>query len=717
MASKAELALILSLVDDVSKTAKGVGKELTSVGKIGQGLQGTMVSLGKVGFAAVAAGAAIAVASVTALGAASWKAARKLDDAFDAIEIGTRAAGAELEGLKDDFRTVFADFPGEASVVAGVLSEVNTRLGLTGEAAQDLTLNIAQAARMMGGDAVAQTQKFARVMGDWDITTDDATNTLDKFFVMSQATGAGMEDLMAKVVQFGAPMRLMGFTLEDSIALFGKWEKEGVNAELVMGSLRIAAGKFAKEGKPLRESLLATFDAIQKTDDASWALQHGMEIFGARAGPDMVAAIREGRFAFEDLLETMGDVDGAILATAAATEDWGEKWQRIKNRITLALEPIGMAMMNVAGQVLDALMPAFEKIGPLIDTHIMPAVNRISQAFDVFFRGLEMWQSPLEAFKDVLWTLLPPQMASQIIGVIDWLGTLVGAIKGGDWEAAGGMIWEQIQIGISKAIAGGKGLLELLRQELASAFTSSEPMIDTSTGQWIERDATWGDIGRAIGRNILQAMGEALAAVPVYLLEWATTFETFINSEQFAAIIRTIGGAVGRFVGAGIREFLDLDTTSDELSSSLIGMVARAVVKAASSIRQIAAMIGMEIGIGIQEGLTGKTVTQEERAGLSGLMDQILRAIDQIRLLKTGPRIPGFASGTPYFGGGLALVGEKGPELVHLPRGSAVYDNERTQRMTSETSYNITVHIAGNASADDVEIGVLRGLRSAGVAV
>lgn len=34
--------------------------------------------------------------------------------------------------------------------------------------------------------------------------------------------------------------------------------------------------------------------------------------------------------------------------------------------------------------------------------------------------------------------------------------------------------------------------------------------------------------------------------------------------------------------------------------------------------------------------------------------------------------IPGFASGTDYAPGGLALVGESGPELVRLPRGSAV---------------------------------------------
>jgi TP901 family phage tail tape measure protein len=37
--------------------------------------------------------------------------------------------------------------------------------------------------------------------------------------------------------------------------------------------------------------------------------------------------------------------------------------------------------------------------------------------------------------------------------------------------------------------------------------------------------------------------------------------------------------------------------------------------------------------------------------------------------------IPGFAGGVQNFGGGWAIVGEKGPELVQLPRGASVYPN------------------------------------------
>lgn len=40
-------------------------------------------------------------------------------------------------------------------------------------------------------------------------------------------------------------------------------------------------------------------------------------------------------------------------------------------------------------------------------------------------------------------------------------------------------------------------------------------------------------------------------------------------------------------------------------------------------------------------------------------------------------KIPGFASGVQNFGGGLAIVGEKGPELVRLPAGSDVIPNSR----------------------------------------
>jgi phage-related tail protein len=65
----------------------------------------------------------------------------------------------------------------------------------------------------------------------------------------------------------------------------------------------------------------------------------------------------------------------------------------------------------------------------------------------------------------------------------------------------------------------------------------------------------------------------------------------------------------------------------------------------------------------------------------------------------SGITVPGYASGTDFAPGGFALVGERGPELVHLPRGSQVTPNNRLGSMGN--TINITV--AGNATRETAQ--------------
>jgi hypothetical protein len=55
--------------------------------------------------------------------------------------------------------------------------------------------------------------------------------------------------------------------------------------------------------------------------------------------------------------------------------------------------------------------------------------------------------------------------------------------------------------------------------------------------------------------------------------------------------------------------------------------------------------------------------------------------------------IPGFATGTNFAPGGLALVGEQGPELIDLPRGSQVHTAKESAKMMSPggATYQITI--------------------------
>ncbi|MED4990154.1 replication protein [Parageobacillus toebii] len=65
------------------------------------------------------------------------------------------------------------------------------------------------------------------------------------------------------------------------------------------------------------------------------------------------------------------------------------------------------------------------------------------------------------------------------------------------------------------------------------------------------------------------------------------------------------------------------------------------------------------------------------------------------------PKIPMLAKGTNYFPGGYAIVGEQGPELVELPRGSKVYPNSQTKNMLGST---IAINIQNMTVRDDSDI-------------
>lgn len=81
--------------------------------------------------------------------------------------------------------------------------------------------------------------------------------------------------------------------------------------------------------------------------------------------------------------------------------------------------------------------------------------------------------------------------------------------------------------------------------------------------------------------------------------------------------------------------------------------------------------------------------------------------------------LPGFAAGTKSAPGGLALVGERGPEVVNLPRGSQVIPNHKIGSAMggSNVAFHSTMHItvAGNGDKEllaNAEAAARAGMRS-----
>ncbi len=86
----------------------------------------------------------------------------------------------------------------------------------------------------------------------------------------------------------------------------------------------------------------------------------------------------------------------------------------------------------------------------------------------------------------------------------------------------------------------------------------------------------------------------------------------------------------------------------------------------------------------------------------TAVWDTISGAMDSIGDFASGAwqgakGLVGFAAGTPSAPGGLALIGERGPELVNLPRGSRVYDANQTRGMLAAGAGGLQVNIGAGA--------------------
>jgi tape measure domain-containing protein len=171
--------------------------------------------------------------------------------------------------------------------------------------------------------------------------------------------------------------------------------------------------------------------------------------------------------------------------------------------------------------------------------------------------------------------------------------------------------------------------------------------------------------------NIYQSFAERLGAINMQMKEGVMSFGDAF-SQTFSAVMESGSGVEKTFFA--ISESL-VQTAADG-SSSLKAFATAAVGAAAKIIRAQ-----------IQEAVAGSITTALARSGIpfpfniaagaaagaaaSGLFNKLLSAV----------KVPGFARGTQYAPGGMALVGEQGPELINLPRGSTVTSNNRTNQL------------------------------------
>lgn len=290
-------------------------------------------------------------APIVAGGAAAVAAFNEVDDGADILINATGAVGEQGEELEKIYRKVASTVPASFDEIGGAVGEVNTRFGVMGDELETMSDDFLKFSRITGVDAVSGVRLVSRAMGDAGIETKDYKTLLDQLAKASQASGISVETLTESLAKYGAPMRQLGFDTASSIAIFAQWEKAGVNTEIAFSGMKKAIANWMKEGK---DAKVEFGNLVKGVQEGSITAQEAMEIFGTKAGPDLVDAIQQGRFSYEDFLTTIENSQGTLDDTFGALMDGGDKAKVAMNKVKIAGADVGEV-------ILESLVPILEK--------------------------------------------------------------------------------------------------------------------------------------------------------------------------------------------------------------------------------------------------------------------------------------------------------------------------------------------------------------------
>jgi hypothetical protein len=234
---------------------------------------------------------------------------------------------------------------------------------------------------------------------------------------------------------------------------------------------------------------------------------------------------------------------------------------------------------------------------------------------------------------------------------------------------------------------------------LAETFAGKQAMLSAQTTILQQQ------LGTALQPVLLQLL-QAITPIVVTISDWiqknpqlAATL--FFSAAAFAAVLAVLAG-IAAIIGVVVVAF-----------GAAAAAIAAAVAIAIAAVVALAVAVALNFGrirswfeslpavargalLSVAASLAGPLgplivlITHLDRviALFNALRNAAAGGIQSVTSTLHNLKIPGFATGVENFSGGLAVVGERGPELVNLPRGSDVIPNGQVGSQTINVSFS-----------------------------
>lgn len=377
------------------------------------------------------------VAVLTEIGEAAIEMASNFDDASAVIVEGTGASDealAELQGAAIDSFGNMKNASADLNDVAGVVAELNTRLGITGGEASDMADKILKFSQHVGTDAVGSVDSIVDVMHRWGLENGDIDGLLDDLTTSNQACALSVDDFTGYLKKNSVQFQELGFSMEDSLAFMTSLSDGGANTGQVMSSLTKAVSNLSGATDDVPAAFQDTITAISECDTVSEALQAQVgdtgltveDVFGKKAAQEIAACVQNGNMDLGRFTEALQNNQGAMENTAANATTMGDEMSRVTNNVAATFDSIfAPAISNVIGFLADLT----GDIGGVIrDSPILQGlIVGVATALGILAVALGI-TSLIRAVQGAFALLNTTMLANPIFLVITAIAALVAAI-------------------------------------------------------------------------------------------------------------------------------------------------------------------------------------------------------------------------------------------------------------------------------------------------
>jgi hypothetical protein len=466
-------------------------------------------------------------------------------------------------------------------------------------------------------------------------------------------SGVSFEALGTGLVKMSS---LMGDAAAGNKLAMATFEQLGVSVTDTNGQLR-----------PTEAVLGDVADALANMNDGAEKTDLTAAIFG-RGNTGFIPLLNGGSAGLRQMTQEARDLGLVISAeTGKSSENFNDNLSRLQ-------KTLGGMTTQIAG----AMVPALERLS-----------NFVVSASEAF-RGLSPQTQTTIAVIAGVTAVVGPLLAGLGLAV-------TGAAAVGTAFSAMGAVLLANPIGLVVAAVAGAGLLIYQNWEPIKAFFVDlwETISTSATAAWEKIKAIvggWVTSFTEIGANMVEGMRAGLAEKWQGMVDWfegkvtglTSSVKGWLGIESPSRVFREIGAYVTEGMAKGLSDNIPMvsaamsgvqgavDGQTGSLSSGMneFGNAAKSAFVGFLSGAKSAKAAAADFLSSISQKLIG--------SAFDGLLGGFFSGGGSGGFLGS---LFGFANGTNFAPGGLSMVGERGPELVNLPRGSQVIDAQRTKGM------------------------------------